>query len=291
MANRKVALCIPSRDLVNLETVHSLMAAVGNFTLNYSAKGVADLAFITVNGTILPQMRNTLAEQAIIHGATHVLWVDSDMIFPANAIERLLRHDLPIVGVNYAQRKRPTKPTAARYAEDGVKYWVYTEDHHTGVEEVAFIGHGLTLVETDVYKHLSRPWYLTAWNYDKNCIIGEDVYFCGKLKNELDICPAIDHDLSKEIRHVGNHEFTLVDAMVDKQRVIEQIRREQEAMGQENVSPRIVREDQIPVAQGPKMQGGPAPVLPIPRASPENRPSRAERGPVDLKPKADEAAE
>ena len=65
-----------------------------------------------MRGTYLPQQRMTLVKEAFQSGSTHILWIDSDMRFPKDALIRLLDRDLPIVGANYPMRRTPIIPTA-----------------------------------------------------------------------------------------------------------------------------------------------------------------------------------
>ena len=207
---RKIAIAIPTRDNVAIETTFSLANMVADFTAKFCARGEADLSFVTCAGTLLPQMRNTLVEESIKIGATHILWVDSDMRFPRDALERLLKHNAPVVGANYPQRKSPVKPTAANLKD----LWIY-EEGQTGLEPVKFLGHGFCLVETAVYEALEKPWYMLAWSQKKECIVGEDVFFLGEVRKRLECPVMLDHDLSREVSHIGFHEYTWKDAFDD----------------------------------------------------------------------------
>ena len=219
----RIAIGIPSRDLINIETAHCLANMVGRFTQLFVATGQAEIVTVSVSGTLLPQMRNSIVEQAMEHRCTHILWIDSDMEFPADSLERLLLRKEAVVGVNYSQRKRPAKPTVARRDDKGGRYWVYTEAQE-GIEAVEFIGHGLCLAETSVYEAMPKPWYMLGWSRERQCIIGEDVWFCHQLKR-LE-CPVyVDHDLSRDIGHIGYHTYTMADAVEDRP---ELIRRQEE---------------------------------------------------------------
>lgn len=203
----RIAICVPTRDLCSSDFTHSYVKMVGHFCTHFVGRGQAETVQLMDMGTLLPEMRNTLAKAAIGLGATHILWLDNDMVFPEDMIERLYRHGKPIVGANYCQRKEPCKPVAAR---DG--YWVYTEEDSTGLEKVDFVGMGAMLVETEVYKHLPEPWHTLGWNPGKECVVGEDVYFC-RMAAKIGAEVYIDHDLSKEIQHVGYRNFTFEDAL------------------------------------------------------------------------------
>lgn len=211
----RIALCTPTRDICSAEFNHSVEKMIGHFATNFIATGQAETVTLTDVGTLLPDMRNTLARVAIEHGATHVLWLDNDMIFPVDMIERLYQHGKPIVAANYSQRKRPCKPVAAK---DGL--WVYTEENSSGLEMVDYVGMGCMLVETAIYESIPKPWHMLAWNEKKQEIVGEDVYFCRKARAAgADIW--IDHDLSKEVFHIGYHNYSYKDALNDRPEMIE----------------------------------------------------------------------
>lgn len=206
----RIAICVPTRDLCAAEFAKCLADMVGQFCTRYVGSGQAELTTIVDLGTLLPDMRNALTKEAIRQEATHILWLDSDMTFPADTLERLYQRDLPVVGAGYSQRKSPARPVAAT---NGV--WLYTEEDSTGVEPVDYIGQGVLLVQTDVYKHLAEPWHQLGWHAEKNRVIGEDVYFCRQAA-AIGAVPHIDHDLTKEIGHIGYRTFTYKDALADR---------------------------------------------------------------------------
>jgi hypothetical protein len=215
---RKIAICIPARDTMAMETAQSVVAMSTQFSVDYIATGQASLQFYWMNGTLLPDMRNDLAREALKAGATHVLWVDSDMKFPKDSLARLLAHEAPMVGANYVQRKRPCKPTAAKYAKDGTRHWVYTlppGGAQGGIETVESLGHGLLLVETAVYEVVPEPWYSMTWDTGKMQHVGEDVFFFRRVKAAIDVEPLVDHDLSREVEHIGFHKYVWQDAYDD----------------------------------------------------------------------------
>lgn len=206
----RISICVPTRDLTAAEFTHSLVKMVGRFCTHFVGKGQAEIIELFDLGTLLPDMRNTLARKSIELGATHILWLDSDMIFPEDTIERLYHHGKPIVAASYSQRKEPAKPVAAK---DGV--WVYTEEGSAGIEKVDFVGMGCMLVESAVYEAMDEPWHCLGWNEAKGTIVGEDVYFCRKAA-EVGAETWIDHDLSKEIGHIGYRTFSYLDALKDR---------------------------------------------------------------------------
>jgi hypothetical protein len=147
-------------------------------------------------GTFVHQAREKLLHDVTaLWGATHVLWLDADMTFPPDVALRLLAHDRDIVAANYVTRAAPNRPTAYR---DGRP--VASHDA-TGLEEVDHVGMGVFLMRASVAADLPRPrfWYSTPTET-------EDVYFC-RLLRAAGHRIWIDHDLSQQVGHIGQHTF------------------------------------------------------------------------------------
>jgi hypothetical protein len=159
-----------------------------------------------MQGTIIQNQRADLCLDAMREGCSHILFIDSDMTFPQDMVQRLLKHDVDIVAANCARRRMPTGPTAQNYDENGVRTMVYTMPDSTGLEEVGSIGTGIMLIKKEVFHNMSEPWFDMPWQTGKRGYMGEDVFFCKKAQ-ELGFKVYIDHDVSKEIGHIGTFEF------------------------------------------------------------------------------------
>lgn len=205
-----VVIAIPSQETWKAQFGLCLAQMVGHFSTRYVASGQAKIMLTSDYGTVLPFMRESLAEAAVEGGASHILWLDNDMTFPVDTLERLLAHGKPIVGANYSQRRRPCTPVAM---EDGA--WVHTNPDDTGLRAVDFVGMGVMLTETSVFQHMPRPWFSLA-RTGAGKLVGEDVWFCIKARDELKIRTYIDHDLSKEIGHIGMHCYEHSDTWHDR---------------------------------------------------------------------------
>lgn len=157
--------------------------------------------------------REKLVEEALEKEASHILFLDSDMTFPSDSLHRLIAHDLPCVACNYVQRVIPANSNTRDV--NGEPMMTYTDS--TGLEVARSAGFGVTLIKAEVFKKLSKPWFDTVWLQkgedqvywpESLQLVGEDVFFYKKVKHELDIDLMIDHDISKEVGHVGNFEYT-----------------------------------------------------------------------------------
>ncbi len=216
----RIALGIPSHDQWMAETALSVAALVGYTAEKYISQGAMEIRFVTCNGTILGDMRNAIVEKALDLECSHILWIDADMKFPPNSLERLLMHSKPVVGCNYARRRRPVRPTAASLpTESNPNGELIYEEGQTGLEEIQYLGMGLCLTETSVFSALPKPWFFTGWNPKTEKSIGEDVHFFRMLPGIG--CPVhLDHDLSRDVRHIGLHTYTHTDALEDRPQVL-----------------------------------------------------------------------
>ena len=202
MKHNYIAVCTPARDMVHTMFTYDLVNLVCFHTLNTN-----DAVSLKISeGTLIANQRAELSLDAMREGCSHVLFIDSDMRFPQDMISRLLKHDLDIVATNCARRRMPTGPTAQIYKENGDRELVWTMPESKGLQEVHSVGMGVMMIKSSVFKALSEPWYETPWRHDKRGYIGEDVFFCRKAR-EAGFKIWIDHDVSKEIGHIGMFEF------------------------------------------------------------------------------------
>jgi hypothetical protein len=147
-------------------------------------------------GTFVHQAREKLLHDLVqIWGATHVLWLDADMTFPPDTALRLLKHGTDVIAANYVTRVAPHRPTARWNGQCVSSLDV------TGLEAVDHVGMGVFLMKTSVVENIPAPrfWYSTLTET-------EDVFFCNKLR-EAGHTIYIDHDLSREVGHIGMQTF------------------------------------------------------------------------------------
>jgi len=197
-----IAVCTPARDMVHTNYTYCMVNMVSYHTLNTTDA----ISLKIMQGTIIQNQRADLCLDAMREGCSHILFIDSDMTFPQDMVQRLLKHDVDIVAANCARRRMPTGPTAQNYDENGVRQLVYTMLDSTGLEEVGSIGTGIMLIKKEVFQNMSEPWFDMPWQVVKRGYMGEDVFFCKKAQ-ELGFKVYIDHDVSKEIGHIGTFEF------------------------------------------------------------------------------------
>lgn len=210
----KVAVCMPAHDQMPSYTAYDLagMLMHSGATL-VGPGGIDSLGLNFVSGTYVHRAREELAEVATQAGADFILWVDSDMRFPRDALARLLLHGEDMVGINYSKRGLPPEYVAVKdvgWNEGEIGEPCVTGPDSEGLEKVEAIGFGLVLMRTHIFAQLAdeKPWF---WYEDgDNGHVGEDVYFC-RLVNEAGFDIYVDHDLSKECSHIGTFEYETSD--------------------------------------------------------------------------------
>lgn len=200
----KVAICVPCRDTVMTGFAFDLAKLCAYEGVTRCAKG-GSLMIYQVPGTLIFNQRERLAEQALKDGADAILWVDSDMRFPKDALQILLSRKLPIVGVNATTRRFPCLPTALDIDEESNDLVKVTSKDKTGLEQVMGVGFGMVLIRKEVFQKTQKPWFWFEQT-DKGGTIGEDIYFCAKAF-DAGYKTIVDHDLSKHIRHIGTYEY------------------------------------------------------------------------------------
>ena len=133
-------------------------------------------------------VRNNLVDQALMAGCTHLLLTDTDQIFfDKNTVYKLLSHDKPVVAARVHRRYPPFDPLMLRgkigelqsLSYDEIEAAIENED----LVEVDATGCGCVLYDTRVFLTIEPPWFEMPTNPKTGMQIGEDIYFCKKIKD------------------------------------------------------------------------------------------------------------
>jgi GT2 family glycosyltransferase len=196
-----LSVCVPARDTVNTGFAYDLARMSARWYANAPEGSAFNLHFL--QGTLIADQRCKLVEMALRANADWVLFLDSDMRFPIDLVDRLLAHDKDIVACNYATRRLPVKTVA-------FKDWAALEHVYSlgksGLEQVAAVGMGAMLIRADVFKKLGYPWFQIHYVPSAKMWAGEDMFFC-ELARRAGLDIWIDHDASQKIAHTGSLDF------------------------------------------------------------------------------------
>ena len=168
-----------------------------------------DISFYVLAGTVLAESRISLADKALSTGSDYILYIDSDMRFPPDALVRLIKRDQPIVAANYTTRRAPAEPVTYKSIARGEKLWTLPESE--GLEECSGTGFGFILIHMSVFKAMEKPWFYNPYIPQVDGFWSEDVWFCNQAR-KAGFATMIDHDLSKQVKHIGGREYDYLDA-------------------------------------------------------------------------------
>ena len=88
-----------------------------------------------------------------------IFFMDTDMIFPPDTLQRLRSHDLDIVGGHYYMRQMWPKPvfSIVRHIGNGTWPFPWSRDiPKEGLHEIAVMGHGCTLIKREAMEAVAR---------------------------------------------------------------------------------------------------------------------------------------
>lgn len=159
-------------------------------------------------GSILPRSRTTLVQQAREMNASHILFLDSDMVFPPRTLHQLLQWDKSVVACNCPTKMLPSTSTARLppTPEKRTGVPLYSTPDAVGLKKVWRVGTGVMLIKTKVFDKLPQPWFPIQWDETLKDYRGEDWAFCDAL-DRAGIPIYVDEGLSRTIGHVGDLRF------------------------------------------------------------------------------------
>jgi hypothetical protein len=127
----------------------------------------------------IAEMRNNIVEEALAAKCTHLLMIDTDMLYHPDTIYRLLSHNLPVVGALCYRRKPPFDPLMYK-GRPG--HYHSMDEWETDLVEVDATGTGCLMFDMDIFKRMPEPWFKIRQNPDGSPI-GEDIGFCHDLRS------------------------------------------------------------------------------------------------------------
>jgi len=170
-----------------------------------------ETALLGQTGPVLDFNRNFVCKMALEHEATHVCFIDTDMTFPADTINRLLELKKPVVGVASRKKKLPLQYTVEVDEPTGESRPIADDElpkelfNRIGDYPI-LVGTGIMLIDLAINKIITKPWFKfeTFWNDKDIGYTGEDIYFCRKVwKAGLEVwC-----DPTIPVKHIGPYEY------------------------------------------------------------------------------------
>ncbi len=181
----KVCVGIIASDFVRTKTIQTLL---------FLAKLNANVAgFIIKQGPLVHLNRDHIVLDALKGGYTHLFFVDSDVSFSQEVLDKLLAEDKDIIGAPYNMRTFPLQTTVKFKGE---------------IPLIPFkcdaLGTGCMLIKMDVFRKLDRPWFFFEPQTETSEGEGEDVWFCKKAREagyEIWCQPQL------QVSHIGEFNY------------------------------------------------------------------------------------
>ena len=162
----KLMIAIPTTDYMHASFVQSLIRLTG-----WLMEKPVDHTVELVAGTLVYLARDKLARKAVNDGFTHVLWLDSDMVFSENIMEDLTFINQDFVCGAFQSRRPPYNSCIFKT----LKPLERVKDYGLEPFRVEGCGMACTLVSTEVMKAVLMQF--------GSCFVpmedfGEDLAFC-----------------------------------------------------------------------------------------------------------------
>jgi hypothetical protein len=188
-----LAIGIPSNGLIHAETMFCTMEAV--MTARQSL--VQGFLFFFPRSCYVHDNRNTIIRDAMKKGATRVLFIDGDMYFDSQLINKLASHHKDIVAAIYNIRgKLPLVPAIKLFNDE--------ELVPKGLFKCKGIATGLMMINLNVFKKIKKPWFFFEYLGPDDEYEGEDYYFCNKV---LEAGFDIWCDSTLDVKHIGEYKY------------------------------------------------------------------------------------
>jgi hypothetical protein len=182
----------------------------------------------------IDQGRNQMATDAMADGFDETMWIDSDVGFDPDDIERLRQHNVPIVCGIYPQKGRRV---LACHVLAGTEKLIFGDEG--GLTEILYAGTGFLLVRREAYETIQRELQLPLCNerfggrpmvpyfqpmshpetveseVSGHWYLAEDFAFCQRARQAgFTICA----DTRVRLMHYGNYGYSWEDAGMELQR-------------------------------------------------------------------------
>lgn len=190
----KLLIAIPTMDSVPVEFLKSLIALVEDL----QTEGV-DYEVCIETGTLVYMARDRLASVAIFGDYTHVLWLDSDMVFESTILEDLsFSGNSFVTGIAHA-RKPPYNSCLFKDIHlETLSRWS-GKDYPSDTFEVAGCGFACVLMDADILREVRKIYDTCFEPFPK---YGEDLSFC---KRATALGYRIYAEPNVRLGHVGKY--------------------------------------------------------------------------------------
>jgi hypothetical protein len=183
-------------DSCKMPTVMSLM----DLTKDLLEHGI-EFTVMAHRGPYVHHNREQLMRKAVEINATHLLFIDADVQFPAEGVRRLISHGKDVVGGNYPTKTDPPYSTVKVVNDEGrIEASMIPGDR---LFKCWAVPTGFMLIDLEKCRDLPRPWFFFQ-DLGGGEIEGEDVWFCRQC-NEAGL--EVWCDPTIPLKHIGDYAY------------------------------------------------------------------------------------
>jgi len=134
-------------------------------------------------GFTVPDARNFIVDKALEEGIEYIFFVDDDVVIPRNALVQLYNCKANVVGGMYYRKYIPLESVPMIELEDGTPSAL--EEYSIGdiFGNVLVLPSGCTLIKTDSFVKMKKPYYKT-FTVQGKAAITEDTYVCQRFRDQ-----------------------------------------------------------------------------------------------------------
>lgn len=177
----------------------------------------------------IDQGRNQMATDALRHGFTETMWIDSDIDFSPDDVDKLRSHDLPISSAIYPRKGQRVLASHVAPGTEKIKF-----GNGGGLLEIKYAAAGFLHVRREAYEIIQEKLSIPVCNrgFSSEMIpffqpvivndskrglwyLAEDFAFCERARQAGF---QIYADTTIRLRHLGTYGYTWEDAGSDPER-------------------------------------------------------------------------
>ena len=179
--------------------------------------------------SLVSRARNTLTASFLKTDCTHLLFIDSDLIFSPDTVRRLIAHDKEVIGGFYPKKKQGAVEWVCNSFVEGQQ-----PPQPDGLQSLRYMGTGFLMVRRSVFEQMIEKYGATiAYHPDPaphtteydiwpvgpytdakgfTRYLSEDWYFCQRW---LDMGGTVWGDTHIHLHHVGQAVYPLQTQMAE----------------------------------------------------------------------------
>jgi len=186
----KLVIGVPSPENIPVKFTHNLIDIM--FTTQREVKGLERLDFVYATGVRTDKNRNVIIDKVLNEDFTHILWLDADMIYPADIVKTYLNvsPEPDIIGCLYFKRAYPYDPIGYVKNEeyDPIKPFRYIDPNLVPDNSALIVdglGFGGVLINLDVYRKMGEDKWMNYGSgfhlpHKNENALTHDLVFCRK---------------------------------------------------------------------------------------------------------------